>query len=87
MKLIDARQTPYGTVVDVQLDNAALSFSMPYAEYCELERTNQLTEEAAIESNIRFMSQVRELRTPPNTRIVDGVSSPEWFKQIKPISY
>ena len=60
MKLIDTRPTPHGLVVDVKLENADLSFSMPYDEYCQLETAGELTDEAAIDSNIRFMSHIRK---------------------------
>lgn len=75
MKLIDIRETSYGKVADVRLDNSMLSFSMPYVEFALLEKCGQLdNEEAAIESNIRFMEKIHtgQLPAAPVLKQMDG---------------
>ena len=100
MKLIDVRQTGYGKVADVQLDNADLSFSMPYSDYCELEAAGRLTEDTSIGSNIHFMQMIHEFKIPYQAardeidqepldlpKIKDGVSSHAWFEAQKERPY
>lgn len=82
MKLIDIRETTYGKVADVKLDNADLSFSMPYVEFALLEKCGQLDNDgAAIESNIRFMSKIRngEL-TPKVARFMGPLEPPADYR-------
>ena len=97
MKLFDVRQTPYGKVADVQLETAILSFSMPYAEYCELEAAGRLNDETVIESNVRFMTLIHETRIPYpldlgtnftiEGREVAEFGSPQWYNGIAPIEF
>lgn len=82
MILIDIRDTDYGRVVDVRLSNALLPFSMPYTEYCELEKQGRLNDETAIDSNIRFMSEIRTMRTMPDGWIAEkSADHADWLDE------